>query len=338
MNYDPNPLYIGEVKSYVLTQLKPALWEPYKITTLPEGPGLIKSLCRQGQFCLSALGWKFPGQVGIEDFWKARVGSITNRLLALQKEDGRWEWKGDAPDLSDAFPTAEATRFLLRASQTSFLSDPSPPYEAARRGAQWLVEGKLEYTSPSAGHPGPPWQAALHIQNWNFLGTLLQALRPWNLTYPQEILEISWALLRGQQEEGTWWWYGTDEVGRTTFRISYHDLVLRGLASVLASPPLVHHLNTSLSLGVDYMIRQQLPQTGGLRLTPEAPEPTPIGAAALSLLIPPPFSSPSLLTFLSTLLRHLLTYPVRDPSRVSEEMKGVICEGLGEWMQRYGGT
>lgn len=366
MTYDPNPLLIGEVRQYfqrLHSQLEtvhnatgqgPGTWESY-LTTRGTGSATspdLNHVARYGSLYLSASRWTWPGMLATyRDTLESRWRAAADYLARVQQLDGRWERsEGGVSSLEDAFATSDAVEFLGRAYHQDLTQK---VWEGAlTRGQAWLREGVLSETGPSAGHPGPPLDAAIFIQNPNFVASIVRALDIHHARGSAESIQKGvWYLLQAQNMWGTWWWYGTDDTGRSTFSMTYHELVVAGMTPAwLDLPsPLREHTEEALELALDYMIGQQASSgpvlPGSLRQYQDQPGISPMGVMGLAFMRSVLERDPSVSVFGYTVLRALManyhptapTNPLLVFPQAWAQARGAIARSLAVWMDVYRG-
>lgn len=364
MIYDPNPLLVSEVRLYfqrLHSQLEtvhnatgqgPGTWESY-LTTRGTGSSTspdLNHVARYGSLYLSASAWAWPGMLTtFPALLEARWRAAADYLCRVQQPDGRWErTEGAKSSLDDAFATSDAVDFLGKAVRQD---DAFPLWaEAVVRGQDWLSQGLLEETASSNGHTGPPLDAAIAIQNPNFVASILRALAAYDGGRKEkEIRKGIWYLLQAQDERGTWWWYGTDDRGRTTFSMTYHELVVAGLAEAWDSGtlgyPLTYLVGEVLKSALAFMVGQQAPSgpvlPGSLRQYRDEPGISPMGGMGLSLANWVLLGERAALNY--TVLRALMAnYHPTDPrnpllssTQAWAQGRGAIARSLAAWMEGY---
>lgn len=134
-------------------------------------------------------------------------------LVAVQKEDGRWEnaYKRPQSSLEDTFTTCDSIQFLSRMGYR----------EEAEKGAQWLLHGEV---MPQSGvEPGPPLKGLLSFKQANHIGSILRALVVTG--HLEEAREAAVQLCSFQLPCGSWYWYA----GNSKISMNYHDLTVAGI-------------------------------------------------------------------------------------------------------------
>lgn len=294
-------------------------------------------------------------------------------LVEHQEQDGRWERRGEGPTLDESFDTSDSIEALMSLIELNRaywggsligLKDDdfaSQCWDSARRGAEWLTEGKIRGIYSSGGHKGPPLDALIAFDNANHIGSICRALV---LLYSvgmeagycvdelmrkgaDEVMErVRNESYRGalhlcniQDEDGSWIWYGGVSPNNAR-RMCYHDLTMAGLLDVYRVTKDRRLLGSCIA-GVEYAMNQQT-SVGLLKEQPEMPRTWYNGlmtccrakAAGMDAYIPRLDEFASSLVW--TIMKRARGFEESHSFAINNRL--ILAEGLSDFIFTYGRT